>query len=199
MLGVSIEPCKMVRYPSYFVEYSMIKLGHIYSFQLRGYDTWEKYIMTLIRFKRIQSAFHPEAGTYFCRDKCHQLCYFIRMFNDKANIIFFIGYNCAFDEGGGSVRIGYCPVRMYNKDKPENIYSGFFILSNAKYYFIYNIYMYQYNNTEKNHIHPSIHNLFTTQKCVANDIINSGIKNNPHGSKHIYIWTINIPIHKYFH
>ena len=91
MLGVSIEPCKMVRYPSYFVEYTMIKLGHVYYFQLRGYDTRAKYIMTLIRFKRIQSAFHPEAETSFCRDRCHQLRYFIPMFNDKSNIIFFLG------------------------------------------------------------------------------------------------------------
>ena len=41
------------------------------------------------------------------------------------------------------MRIWLCPVRMYNKDKTEIYIVGFFVLANAKYYFIYHIDMYQ--------------------------------------------------------
>ena len=91
MMRISIETWKMVGYPSFFVEDPMIHLGYGYAVQLRGYDAWTKDIMTLIRFKQIHSAFHPEVGTTFCGDKFNQLCYFICMFNDKAKIIFVLG------------------------------------------------------------------------------------------------------------
>ena len=97
----------------------MINLGHGFYVQLGGCDDWGVYIITLIRFKQIRSPFHLEAGTYFCGDKFHQLCYFIRMFNDKLKNIFVLEDHCAFDEGGITMMIRYCPVRMYNKNKPE--------------------------------------------------------------------------------
>ena len=79
--------------------------------------------MTLIRIKHIHSAFHPESGKYFCGDKCHQLRYFIHVVNYKAKIIFFLGSHGTFDEGLISLGISYCPVQMYNKDKPKK-YTG---------------------------------------------------------------------------
>ena len=92
MLQISIDPRKMGRYLSYFVDYTMIHLGHGYSVQLRGYYAWEKDVMTLIRFKYKCSAFHPEAGTSFCREKLHQLRYFIFTLNDmKKNRYLFLG------------------------------------------------------------------------------------------------------------
>ena len=57
----------------------------------------------------------------------------------------------------------------------------------AKYYFIYNIDVYQGNNKENIEIHPSLQKIPTTKKYVANYIINSGIANGPHGSRHIYM------------
>ena len=75
---------------SYFVEDTLIHLGRDYYVQPRGYDAWAKNITTLIRFKHICSVLQPEAGTYFCGEKFHQLRYFIHMFNDKAKIIFFL-------------------------------------------------------------------------------------------------------------
>ena len=47
--------------------------------------------------------------------------------------------------------------------------------------------MYQGKNTENIKIHPSLHNLTTTQKYVANTIIKSGIENYTHGSRNIFI------------
>ena len=42
-----------------------------------------------------------------------------------------------FDEGGIAMRSRYCPVRQYNKDKPNKYRVDFFILADASYYFIY--------------------------------------------------------------
>ena len=97
----------------------MINLYHGYSVQLKGYDVWGEYFMTLIRFKQIFSALHPEAGIYLCGEKCYHLRYFIRMFNDKAKIIFVLGEHGDFDGRGIFTRSSYCPVCMYNKDKPN--------------------------------------------------------------------------------
>ena len=65
-MRISINPPKIGGYPSYFVEDNMIHLGYVYYAQLRGYDVWIKYIMTIIRLKQIRSEFHPESGTSFC-------------------------------------------------------------------------------------------------------------------------------------
>ena len=106
-------------YCTYFTDASTIHLDSDYFIQLRGYNAWAKEIMPLIRFKQIRSAFHPEAGQSQCGDKCHQLRYFIRMYNYMAKKVFHIGPNVSFDEGGVAMRSRYCPVRQYNKDKPE--------------------------------------------------------------------------------
>ena len=117
MLWISVDPQNMGEYLSYFVDDTMIHLGYEYYFQLRGYDAWAEYIMNLIRFREITSAFYPESGTSFCREKCYWLRYFICMFNDKPKGIFVIGDHGDFDEGVTATRIRYCPVQMYNKDK----------------------------------------------------------------------------------
>ena len=74
MLRISIEPRIMGEHPSYFVEDPMINLGCGHYVQLRGYDAWEKYIMTLIRLKHICIALYLESGTSFCGEKLHHLC-----------------------------------------------------------------------------------------------------------------------------
>ena len=51
MMRISIDPNNMGGGPSYFVEDPMIHLCHGYPVQLRGYDSWEIYVMTLTRLK----------------------------------------------------------------------------------------------------------------------------------------------------
>ena len=68
-----------------------------------------------------------------------------------------------------------CPVRVYNKDISKKYRADFFILADAKYYFIYNIGVCQGNNTENIDIHPSLQNLPTTHKYVSKDIIKRGV------------------------
>ena len=98
MLHISMEPRKMGGYTSYFVEDPVVILGLGYCCKLCGYQAWDKEVMTLIHFKQIRSAFHPDAGENMCRDKCHQLCYFIRIFNHVVKKNFYLGPDAAFDE-----------------------------------------------------------------------------------------------------
>ena len=187
MLRISLEPRKMGGYASYFQDSPVVAMGGMYSVELRGYQPWARDVMPLIRFKQIRSAFHPESGTSYCGDKCHQLRFFIRMFNDKAKHVFNLGPNVSFDEGGVAMRSRYCPVRQYNKDKPEKFRVDFFIMADAKHYFIYHLDVYQGKNKANIDIDPTLHNLPTTQKAVANAIVKSGIANDINGSRHIFM------------
>ena len=104
----------MVVYQSYFVEDNLIHLGIGYTVQLMGKDYCFKYVMTLIRFKKIFSAFHLESINYLVGNKYRQLCCGIHVFNDKSKIIFVPGQHSAFYEVGIDVRIRYCPVMIFN-------------------------------------------------------------------------------------
>ena len=187
MLRISLEPRRMGGYTSYFQDNPTITLSTGYSVQLRGFDAWAKDVMPLIRFKQIRGAFHPETGTSQCGDKCHQLRYFIRRFNECAKKTFNLGPNVSFDEGGVAMRSRYCPVRQYNKDKPNKYRVDFFILADAKYYFIYHLDVYQGKNRNNIDVHEEAKKLPTTQKAVANAILKSEIANDPHGSRHLYM------------
>ena len=188
MLRISMEPRKMGGYASYFQDPPVIRLGVSYSVRLTGFDPWAREIMTLLRFKQIRSAFHPEAGrSELTGDKCHQLRYFIRTFNERARHIFHLGPNASFDEGGVPMRSRYCPVRMYNKDKPDKFRVDFFILADSKHYFIFHLDVYQGKNKANIDIAPMVATLPTTQKAVANAIIKSRIDNDVDGCRYIFM------------
>ena len=172
-------------YTSYFQDNHVITMRTGYSVQLRGFDPWTKDIMSLIRFKQIRGAFHPEAGQTQCGYKCHQLHYFIRRFNECAKKTFNLGPNASFDEGGIAMRSRYYSVRQYNKDKPNKYRVDLFILADAKYYFIYHLDIYQGKNSNNIDVHKDARKLPTTQKAVANAILKSEIANDPNGSRHL--------------
>ena len=112
MMGISIEPCNMGGYLLYFLWYTMVILGRGDAMQTRVYNYWGKYISTLIKFKQIHSALHPEAKTYFCGYRCHQIRYFICVFNEKWKIIYFIGDHGGFHEKVIVMRICQFPGRV---------------------------------------------------------------------------------------
>ena len=188
LLRISMEPRKMGGYESYFQDPPQIHLGVGYNVRLTGFEPWARNVMPLVRFKQIRSAFHPEAGkSELTGDKCHQLRYFIRAFNERARHVFHLGPKASFDEGGIPMRSRYCPVRMYNKDKPDKFRVDFFILADSKYYFIFHLDVYQGKNKANIDIAPMISTLPTTQKAVANAIIKSGINNDVHSCCHIFM------------
>ena len=65
LLRISLEPRKMGGYTSYFQNSHSITLARGYSSTLQGYNAWAKDIMTLVRFKQIQSAFRLESHRFF--------------------------------------------------------------------------------------------------------------------------------------
>eukprot|EP00957_Ditylum_brightwellii_P077357 5878157-Ditylum_brightwellii.AAC.1 len=138
--------------------------------------------MTLSRFKQIRCAMHPETAQFSNNgNKCHQLRHFICTFNRKVRKIFHLSPNASFDEGSVPMCSRICPVRQYNKDKPDKFIVDFFILTDAKNYFIYHLYCYQGENKANIDIDPTIRRLPTTQKAAANYILKSDIANDPNG------------------
>jgi len=79
-----------------------------------------------------------------------------------------------------------CPVRQYNKDKPDKYRVDFFILSDAKYYFIYNMDVYQGKNSHNVYIDKRAADLPTTQKAVINALYQTGLDAwSPYGYRHL--------------
>ena len=106
-----MDPRKMGGYVSYFQEVPLIHMGVGYSIRLGGFKPWSKEIMTLVWFNQIRSSFHPKEGTSeLTGDKCHQLRFFIRIFNQRTCQVFQLRPNASFDEGGVPMRSRYCPV-----------------------------------------------------------------------------------------
>ena len=122
--------------------------------------------MTKARFMQIRGAFRPESSKTLVDDKCHQIRYVINKFNRAARETFLPGYALSFDEGGHACRSRYCPVRQYNKDKPDKYRVDFFILADAARYFICHIDVYQGKNGANIGVAKSVRNLPTTQKVT---------------------------------
>ena len=85
------------------------------------------------------------------------------------------------------MRSRYCPIRMYNKDKPDKFRVDFFIMADSKYYFIYHLDVYQGKNKSNVDVHHEARNLPTTQKAVANAILQTKINNDKNGCRHIFM------------
>ena len=119
ILKMSIDDRKLGGYVAYFDQDLRVNLGRSYSVKLEDYPPWALKVFSLIRFKQIRSAFHPEVGASSIGDKCHQLRYAIETLNATSKAVFIPGLNLSFDEGGGPSRSWLNPVRQYNKDKPN--------------------------------------------------------------------------------
>jgi hypothetical protein len=78
------------------------------------------------------------------------------------------GGNLAFDEGGVACRSRLCPVRQYNKDKPQKYRVDFFILADSSTYAILHMDVYQGRNSANVNIDSRCLNLPTTMKAVVN-------------------------------
>jgi len=121
--------------------------------------------MTLNRFKQIRGAFHPEDKVASLgKDKCYQLRHILNQLNAAALRAFDMGPFMAFDEGGSPCRSRMCPVRQYNKDKPDKHRVDFYTLSDSKHYFVYHMDVYQGKNDHNAHIDKVAAELPTTRK-----------------------------------
>ena len=107
---------------------------------------WAQKIMSLRKFRQILAAFRVEKeAPEGVNDKAYQLRRVANLIGIGARRTFKLGRYMSFDEGGIASRSRMNPIRQYNKDKPSKFRVDFFILSDARNYFIYNIEPYQGN------------------------------------------------------
>jgi uncharacterized protein YqkB len=185
LLMISLQPVDCGGYNTYFRDDNMtIPLSSDDNdfFELpdsRGFVAKidKEFRMTLNRFKQIRGAFHPENKTLANgkADKCYHLRAAINELNAASYANFVPEANLSFDEGGIACRSRYCPVRMYNKDKPDKFRVDFFVLAGSKSYLIYHIDVYQGKNATNVSIHPLAVNLPTTMKAVVNAVLSSEV------------------------
>ncbi|CAB9498182.1 unknown protein [Seminavis robusta] len=188
LLKISLSPVDGGGYNAYF-EKEPIGINYSNNAkpkEIKNSEGWAFQYMTLLRFKQIRAAFHPEdkemaAGA---SDKCYQLRRAINSTNTASKSTFDAGPFCAFDEGGVACRSRFCPVRQYNKDKPNKFRVDFFILACSKTYAILHIDVYQGRNAKNIGIDESIQDLPTTQKAVMNSVM-STFGDDGGGSRHI--------------
>ena len=147
---------------------------------------WASQYMKLARFRQIRGAFHfEESPSRRGGDKCHQLRKLITALNAASKRSFRIPKDMAFDEGGIGCRSRYCPVRQYNKDKPQKFRVDFFILSSSSTYAILHLDVYQGKNTSNAYIRPEAKQLPTTMKAVVNACYALGIHKLTDGYRHL--------------
>ena len=189
ILKMSVDDRNLGGYKSYFEQPMSVILGQDYSVDLTNYPAWAAKVFKLYRFKQIRGALHPEVGTSSIGDKCHQLRYALNCLNHASKSTFIAGRDMSFDEGGVASRSRMCPVRQYNKDKPDKFRVDFFVLANNApgKYFICHADVYQGKNVENIDIPEEIRNLPTTQKAVVNAVIKADIGKDPDGIRCLYM------------
>jgi len=183
LLKISLSPVDGGGYTAYFA----VKDKSIFNLEIPGSKGFASSVMPLYRFKQIRTAFHPEdkcvaAGA---GDKCYQLRHVISTFNASAKNVRFVPCKVSFNEGGCSCRSRYCPVRQYNKDKPDKFRVDFFIMACPKTYFIHHLDVYQGKNATNVGIRDEIKGVPTTQKAVINAVLQTEMHNDVDGARTI--------------
>jgi hypothetical protein len=183
LLKISLQPTDAGGYPAYFHENNIsIDIDVSESIQIQGSKGFMSFVdpgcrMSLNRFKQIRGAFHPEdkESANGTEDKCYQLRMAINELNSASRSNFVPEANLSFDEGGIACRSRYCPVRQYNKDKPDKFRVDFFILASSTNYVIHHIDVYQGKNASNVWIDERCYNLPTTMKALMNAVIQANI------------------------
>ena len=182
MLQMSLSPQDGGGYEAYF----RTTKRKIHDIEIPDTIGFAQKYMSLKRFRQIRSAFHPEdkaGASLHGNDRCYQLRHAINTLNPVAKKLRHIPRNCSFDEGGCSCRFWFCPVRQYNKDKPNKFRVDFFIMACPKSYFIHHLDVYQGKNKANVEIAAEIRGLPTTQKAVLNAVIQTGMSRETNGAR----------------
>jgi Transposase IS4 len=181
-LRISLSPVDWGGYEAYFATGNKVVLD----VEIPGTEGFAKQYMSLIRYKQIRSAFHPEdRASGAGGDKCYQLRHAINTMNAAAKNVKYLGENLTFDEGGIGSRHRLNPVRQYNKDKPAKFRVDFFIMACSVSYFIHHLDVYQGANAKNVAIHRAARDLPTTQKAVLNAVLATEMHKEVNGARHL--------------
>ena len=188
VLMMSLRPVDGGGYASYFqTSNRMYSLGTaLPSVEILDSEGWASRYMRLARFRQIRGAFHFEnKGAARGGDKCYQLRKLIQAVNAASKRSFRIPQDLAFDEGGIGCRSRYCPVRQYNKDKPQKFRVDFFILASSRSYAILHLDVYQGKNATNSYIREEAKKLPTTMKAVVNACYALELHKETNGFRHL--------------
>jgi hypothetical protein len=187
LLKISLQPTDGGGYCSYFRDTNLtvsLSSDKTHFFEIpesRGFVSLlpADVRMSLNRFKQIRGAFHPEDKILGngSEDKCYQLRASINNLNTASLANFVPEGNLGFDKGGIACRSRSCPIRQYNKDKPDKFCVDFFILAGSATYAIMHIDVYQGKSASNVGIHHRCANLPTTMKAVVNAVIQTDLEN----------------------
>jgi len=149
LLRISLSPVDGGGYKTYFSTRNKVIVPSSNAAPLEITDSagFASQFMKLERFQQIRGAFHPEdKASGLGGNKCYQIRYVINTLNAAAKKAFKIPKDLSFDEGGIGCRSRYCPVRQYNKNKPQKFRVDFFICADSSEYFILHLDVYQGKN-----------------------------------------------------
>jgi hypothetical protein len=190
VLRGGITNCAGGGYVSWFVgSHALITVskGRKYkSYQRQGYNNWALDYTSLRRFRQFLKAFRIENdpdGTHKQTDKAYQLRKMCVIISATAARVFIPGRDLSFDEGGIGCRSRRCPIRMYNKDKPDKYRIDFFILCCSVTYIIFHLEPYQGKNATNAGVTTLARAFPTTAKAVLNAVEKTGLKNSPTGCR----------------
>ena len=142
LLRIGLTKARGGDYTQYFGEnYKYIQSRDKQRYLRLGFEPWAKKYMTLRRFKQFLCAFRHQSKKPAVADKCYQLRMVCNTISAAAKKNFRPGRHNSFDEGGVGCRSRRCPIRQYNKDKPQKFRVDFFILSDADDYPILHVYL----------------------------------------------------------
>jgi Transposase IS4 len=188
MLKISLSPVDAGGYVAYFSKSNLTIRYNSVEDPINVTDSkgFAQEYMSLGRFKQIRMAYHPEDKSRGDGgDKCYQIRHALNTVNAAAMACFIIGAHLTFDEGGVACRSRFCPVRMYNSQKPDKFRVDLFILACSVSYVIFNVDVYQGKNASNVGIDPSIIDLPTTQKAPMNAVLKCQLHLETDGARHL--------------
>jgi len=185
-----ITHCAGGGYEAWFVatnSHIIASRGRFYNtYHKQGYDNWAINFTTLRRFRQFLKAFRIENdpdGSKKAADKAYQLRRMCVIISNASRSVFLPGRDLSFDEGGIGCRSRRCPIRMYNKDKPEKYRIDFFILCCSVTYIIFHLEPYQGKNATNAGVTTLARSFPTTAKAVLNAVEKTGLKNSLSGCR----------------
>ena len=188
ILMMSLRPVDAGGYAAHFQTTNRVyNIGMAHPvIEIKDSAGWASKYMKLGRFRQIRGAFHlDEKSSQRGGDKCYQLRKILTAVNAGSKQSFRVPRDLAFDEGGIGCRSRYCPVRQYNKDKPQKFRVDFFILSSSSTYAILHIDVYQGKNPTNSYIKKQARQLPTTMKAVVNACYALQLHKRTDGYRHV--------------
>ena len=104
MIWISIKPCYLGGYTSYFESISIIRCGQGYMASINNHGGWDSKVISIYCFIQTIFAYHPEFGESAVGDKCSQLEFLIHCINQASTRTSDLVPNKDFDEGGIATR-----------------------------------------------------------------------------------------------